>query len=347
MRKRGLVILVAFLVAFSLIQTTAAHVPLFMVGGHSLDEAVPIENPTKSWVIYSTIDEIDEPHYFYLDMQVGERIRLMLMVPIPDGNQGFRPRLALMGDSLTNMSTPPGTLEIPSGAQVMILEPESLIPEYEGFTPTSFYVLYDLDIQAPSTGRYYLAYYEPVMTGNFAIAVGYQEIFSFTEWVTVPFTVLITHLWNHQTPLIIIAPILMTILLGFVLIFWHYPHLREEPQFLTWMGISIGLLFIASGIFLLYQMAIALLQVPANPQIAITIVFGAIPIILGLLAIRRFVLVDWQHKPRQLIVLFVLAISALFLWAGWIIGPILLMLIAAIASIQLLLELRTSQVIME
>lgn len=347
MRKRGLVILVGFLVAFSLIQTTAAHVPLFMVGGHSLDEAVPIENPTKSWVIYSTIDEIDEPHYFYLDMQVGERISLMLMIPIPDGDQGFRPRLALMGEGLTNMSTPPGTLEIPSGAQVMILEPEPPIPEYEGFTPTSFYVLYDLDILAPSTGRYYLAYYEPVMAGNFAIAVGYQETFSFTEWVTVPFTVLITHLWNHQTPLTIIAPILLTLLLGFVLIFWRYPRLREDPQLLTWMGITIGLLFIASGIFLLYQMGFALLQVPASPQIAITIVFGAIPIILGLLAIRRFVLVDWQHKPRQLIVLFILAISALFLWAGWIIGPILLMLIAAIASIQLLLERRTSPVIME
>jgi hypothetical protein len=347
MRNRGLVILVGFLVAFSLIQPTAAHVPLFIVGGHSLDEAVPIENPTKSWVIYSTIDEIDEPHYFYLDMLVGERIRLMLMVPIPDGDQGFRPRLALMGDGLTNMSMPPGTLEIPSGAQVMILEPESLIPEYEGFTPTSFYVLYDLDILAPSTGRYYLAYYEPVMAGNFAIAVGYQETFSFIEWVTVPFTVLITHLWNHQAPLTIIAPILMTFLLGLVLIFWRYPRLREEPQLLTWLGNIIGLSFIASGVFIFYQMGIALLQVPVSPQIAITIIFSAIPIILGLLTIRNFVSIDWQHKPRQLIVLFILAISALFLWAGWILGPILLMLTTAIASIQLFLEYRTSPIITE
>ena len=337
MRKRGLVILFGFLVAFSLIQTTAAHVPLFMVGGHSLDEAVPIENPTKSWVIYSTINEIDEPHYFYLDMQVGERIRLMLMVPILEGDQGFRPRLALMGDGLTNMSTPPGNLEIPSGAQVMILEPESLIPEYEGFTPTSFYMLYDLDILAPSTGRYYLAYYEPVMAGNFAIAVGYQETFSFIEWVTVPLTVLITHLWNHQAPLTIIAPILMTFLLGLVLILWRYPHLREAPQLLTWLGNTIGLLFIASGIFIFYQMGIALLQVPASPQIAITIILGAIPIILGLFVIRSFISIHWQHKPRQLIFLFILAISGLFLWAGWILGPILLMLIAAIASIQLFL----------
>jgi hypothetical protein len=347
MRNRGLVILVGFLVAFSLIQPTAAHVPLFIVGGHSLDEAVPIENPTKSWVIYSTIDEIDEPHYFYLDMLVGERIRLMLMVPIPDGDQGFRPRLALMGDGLTNMSMPPGTLEIPSGAQVMILEPESLIPEYEGFTPTSFYVLYDLDILAPSTGRYYLAYYEPVMAGNFAIAVGYQETFSFIEWVTVPFTVLITHLWNHQAPLTIIAPILMTFLLGLVLIFWRYPRLREEPQLLTWLGNIIGLSFIASGVFIFYQMGIALLQVPVSPQIDITIIFSAIPIILGLLTIRNFVSIDWQHKPRQLIVLFILAISALFLWAGWILGPILLMLTTAIASIQLFLEYRTSPIITE
>jgi len=185
------------------------------------------------------------------------------------------------------------------------------------------------------------------MPGNFAIAVGYQETFSFTEWVTVPFTVLITHLWNHQTPLTIIAPILLTLLLGFVLLLWRYPHLRTKQELITWVGITVGLLFIASGILILYQMGIALLQVPASPQIAITILFGTIPIILGLLAIRSFVSTDWQHKPHQLLLLFILAILALFLWAGWILGPILLMLASAIASIQLLLERRTSAAGME
>ena len=340
MRKRGLIVILGFVIAFSLIQTTAAHVPLFMEGGHSLDAAVPIENPTKSWVIYSLIHEAAEPHYFYFDLPAGARIRLMLMVPIPEVAAGFRPELALMGTGLTNLSTPAAYLEIPSGAGVMILEPTTPHPEYEGFTPTSFAQLYNLDIIAPSTGRYYLAYYEPIMAGNFAIAIGYEESFSFVEWVTIPFTVLVTHLWNHQSPVGLVAPVLITLLLGFVLLFWRFPALRSKEHLLTWTGISAGLLFIASGVFLFYQMGLALLLVPVNAQIGITILFATLPIVLGVFTIRNCISSDWRHQPRQLIILFVLSLLALFLWAGWIIGPILLLITAIIPTIQLVLARR-------
>ncbi len=342
MRKRGLIIILGFLIVFSLIQTTAAHVPLFMEGGHSIDEAVPIENPTKSWVIYSLIHEAAEPHYFAFDLPAGAHIRLMLMVPVLEAAIGFRPELALMGNGLTNLSTPPGYLEIPSGAQVMILEPTSPHPEYEGFTPTSFSQLYDLDIVAPTTGRYYLAYYEPNMAGNFAIAIGYEESFSFVEWVTIPFSVLVTHIWNHQTPAGLIAPVLITLLLGFLLIFWRFPALRTRAQLSSWLGITTGLLFIASGVFLFYQMGLALLLVPLNAQVAITIIFATLPIVLGVFTIRSCVSTDWQHQPRQLIILIILSLLALFLWAGWIIGPVLLLITATIPSIQLILARRTT-----
>jgi hypothetical protein len=341
MRKQGLIIILGVIIAFSFIQSTAAHVPLFMEGGHSLDEAVPIENPTKSWVIYSLIHEAAEPHYFYFDLPAGARIRLMLMVPIPEANIGFRPELALMGNGLTNLSTPPPYLEIPDGAEVMILEPTTPHPEYEGFTPTSFSQLYDLDIVAPTTGRYYLAYYEPNMPGNFAIAIGYEESFSFIEWVTIPFTVLVTHLWNHQTPVGLLAPVLITLLLGLSLIFWRFPDLRTKNQLLSWLGISTGLLFIASGVFVFYQMALALLLVPISGQIGITILFAALPIILGIFTIRSCVSNDWQHEPKQRVILFVLSVLALFLWAGWIIGPVLLMVTAVIPSVQLVLTHQT------
>ncbi len=338
MRKRGLIIILGFIVAFAFIQTTAAHVPLFMEGGHSLDEAVPIENPIKSWVIYSLIHEAAEPHYFYFDMPAGEHIRLMLLVTVPDGNLGFRPRLALMGNGLTNLSTAPDYLEIPSGAQVMILEPSTPHPEYEGFTPTSFYQLYDLDLVAPTTGRYFLAYYEPNMPGNFAIAFGYQEIFSFTEWVTVPLTVITTHLWNRQSLVTLLVPVLLSLIIGLGLIFWRYPNLRSTKHLITWSGLLTGLLFLASGIFLLYQMGLALLLVPANFQIAITLIFAALPLLFGGLTLRSFLSTDWQNQPRQLLLLYALAILSLFLWAGWILGPILLLITATIPSIQLLLR---------
>jgi hypothetical protein len=340
MRKRGLVLFLGFIVTFALIQTVAAHVPLFMEGGHTLEEAVVIENPTKSWVIYSMIDEVAEPHYFNFEMQAGERIRLILHVPVPDGLQGFRPHLALMGNGLTNLSTPPDYLEIPSGAGVMILEPTTPHPEYEGFTPTSFYELYDLDITAPTTGEYYLAYYEPTRTGNFAVAIGYQEIFTITEWITVPFNVLVTHLWNYQAPFTLILPVLITLLIGYSLLYWRYPTLRTREQILSWLGITAGLLFIASGVFIFYQMVYALLQVPANMQIGITIAFGLLPVVLGLFTLRTCLSTEWTQKPRQLVLLFILGSLALFFWAGWILGPSVLLITTIIPSIQLLVARR-------
>ena len=341
MRRRALLVLVGFLLVFSLMQTAVAHVPLFMEGGHDLDDAVVITNPTKSWVLYSTIDEIAEPHYFYFDMHAGQHIRLILNIPVPDGARGFRPRLALMGPGLTNLSTPPVYLEIPTGAGVMILEPTTPHLEFEGFTPTAFLELYDLDLSAPTTGRYYLAYYEPTMTGNFAVAIGYEETFTFVEWVTVPLTVLITHTWNYQTPLTLLTPLLLTLLLGFLLLYWRYPILRTRNQFLTWLGLTAALLFIASGVFIFYQLVLALLQVPANLLIGVTFTFGSLPLVLGFLTLRTCLSAEWTQKPRSLIVLLILSVLALFLWAGWILGPVLVMITATLPALQLLLAHQT------
>ncbi|MDO8056352.1 MAG: hypothetical protein Q6361_05775, partial [Candidatus Hermodarchaeota archaeon] len=253
-----------------------------------------------------------------------------------DGARGFQPRLALMGPGLANLSTPPVYLEIPTGASVMILEPTTPHPEFEGFTPTSFLELYDLDISAPTTGRYFLAYYEPTMTGNFAVAIGYEETFTFVEWVTVPFTALITHTWNYQSPLTLLAPVLLTMLLGFLFIYLRYPLLRTRNQFLTWLGLTAGLLFIASGVFIFYQLVLALLQVPANLLIGVTIAFGSFPLILGFLTLRTCLSAEWTRKPRQLLVLIILGVLALFLWAGWILGPVLLIITATLPGLQLL-----------
>jgi hypothetical protein len=224
----------------------------------------------------------------------------------------------------------------------MVLEPTTHHPEFEGFTPTSFLELYDLDIYAPTTGRYYLAYYEPTMTGNFAIAIGYEETFTFTEWVTVPITVLVTHIWNYQTPLSLLAPVLITLLLGFVILYWRVPRLQSRTQLLTWIGITAGLLFIASGIFIFYQTVLALLQVPANALVTIPIIFGSLPIVLGLLTIRSCLSRGWTQKPWHLLRLIILSALALFLWAGWILGPVLLMLTAILPALQLLLARRMS-----
>jgi hypothetical protein len=129
---------------------------------------------------------------------------------------------------------------------------------------------------------------------------------------------------------------------GLILLFWRYPHLHTKRQVLAWLGITAGLMFVASGVFIFYQMGLALLLVPANPQVGITLVFGTLPIIIGLLTIRNCLVPDWTQRPRQLLYLFIFSVLALFLWAGWIVTPIFLIIITLIPSIQLVIARQAS-----
>ena len=136
---------------------------------------------------------------------------------------------------------------------------------------------------------------------------------------------------------------LITVLLGLVIIYWRGPTLRSRTHLLSWIGVTAGLLFIASGIFIFYQMALALLQVPANALLGIPIIFGSLPIVLGLLTIRSCISPDWTQKLWHLLGLIILSVLALFLWAGWILGPVLLMITAILPALKLLLTRRTAQ----
>jgi hypothetical protein len=212
---------------------------------------------------------------------------------------------------------------------------------YEGFTPTSFYLLSDIDLNAPESGYYYLAVFEPSMGGRYAITIGYRETFSLSEWLAVPFSVIIIHQWTGQNLIMILLPIALTLMAGSIYISYWRNDLLKTKNTLTWIGILGGLLFISSGVFIFYQMGIALLQVAVNSQVIVTIIFGLIPILLGIATLRILLANGWMQDKSRMLKLLMIGLMAPFAWAGYLVGSLFVILISLIP----LLKYKTSSMI--
>jgi len=213
-RRLLFIVTIVFSLSF-LVIVADAHIPVVPADGTTLATATEVIDPWKSWFYYSEIDA-GEAHYYTFEATAGERIRFMLNVPIPEGDQGFTPNLVLMGPGVTNQGTPPAFLETPPGAGIMVLEAAPLEPEYEGFTPLSQYKTVDLNMSAPSTGIYYIAVYDETTSGRYAFVTGYVEAYSILEWIMVPSAALTIIMWSGQNLLFILLPMLLPLILGLV-----------------------------------------------------------------------------------------------------------------------------------
>ena len=328
---RKIILALTILLTVSLmVSTITAHVPVSAQDGETLETAFFIEEPTKSWVIYSELHEAGHPQYFAFEMDAGTRIRMLLSIPVTADPTTFEPSIALMGPGITNSSSIPGFLEIPESAGVMILESESAIPAYEGFTPTSFYALIDVDMQAPATGEYYFAVYDESEEGAFSVALGYVESFTLDEWLLVPFSVMTIHQWNGQNLLSILAPMFATLVIGMGVLWTRRNEINELQNGISWFGALGALLFFGSGLTIFYQIIIAALFV-ANLQIIVSILFGVLPIILGVYTLRVVLTEKWQENRSLQIRLLLLGIISPFLWAGLLVGPTMVLLTAVFA----------------
>ncbi len=316
-----------------LIYPIAGHVPVSTQDGETLETAFFIEDPTKSWVIYSELHEGREPRYFGFEIEAGERIRMLLSIPVTENPDEFQPSIALMGPGLTNSSSIPEYLEIPESAGVIIFNSEPATPEYEGFTPTSFYALIDVDMEVVETGEYYFAIFENDEGGPFSVALGYVESFTLVEWLLVPFSVMTIHQWNGQNLFLILAPMIISIIIGLAYLLYKRNDLVELGNIVSWLGALSAVLFFGSGITIFYQMVIASLTA-INAQMVITAIFGMIPLLLGFFTLRIVLTNGWKSQRNNRLRLLVIGVISPFLWAGLLLGPVLVIIAAALASIK-------------
>ena len=325
--KKIVLVLTILLMLFVIATPTTAHVPISTHDDNTLETAFLIEDPTKSWVVYSDVHEGALPQYFKFEIDEGIRLRFTLAIPVIEDPDEFQPFIALMGPGITNSSGIPDYLEIPESSGVMIFDSGPASRYYEGFTPTSFYNLIDIDMQAPATGEYYLAVYEPDSGGLFSITIGYVETFSLYEWLLVPFNVMIIHQWNGQNIVSNLAPMIATLIIGIAILINRRDDYKELESGVSWIGALGALLFFGSGVTIFYQIVLAA-SFAVDIQILVSVMFGILPILIGYFTIQTVLNENWQRmKPMQLRLL-LLGLIAPFLWAGLLIGPTLVIMSA-------------------
>jgi len=145
-------------------------------------------------------------------------------------------------------------VEVPDGAGVTVLEgrqPERVT--YEPFGPSSFHSLGFIDLKSPTTGTY-LAVYGQDKGGHYGVTVGYVEIFSVQKRITTPIRLVSVYHCSGESLALIFAPVAAVIFLGLFLIGKRLLDLDAPGR----LGSLAGLLFLATGGSILFQMDLSL-----------------------------------------------------------------------------------------
>lgn len=306
----------------------SAHSPLLADGNTSPGTAMEIEDTVKSWAIYSHLPQ-GEALYYTFDIDEGDRLLLNLIVPVQDGDDGFRPRMAFMAPGIPNEGALPSWVEVPEGYGYVVID--AALPEtatYEGFSPSSFYDLGRTDEPAPVSGRYYVTVFAPAsQEGNFALVVGYGESFTVQEWLLMPFSLYSVYHWEGQGPLEILAPMLFIFLLGSLLIMYYHGRRAEPLDLQHSLFMLSGLLLAGTAAITLFQTLISVRDSHLGPEVMISIALFLVQASLGAVVSRR----GWKVGPLTKVGrvrMSIVGLLAVLTWAGYLVGPVLIIVAA-------------------
>jgi len=317
---------ISLLICLLIASGVIAHAPLESGENESLETALEIPDPSKSWVIYSELHEGGEAQYFFFEVQEGDRIYVGLIKPVDSEESDFLPNFVLIGPGIQGNESLPEFIELPSDEEygyTIIAGEQPEEASYEGFSPSSFYDLGDIDLNAPASGKYYIAVYEWTQGGNYGVVVGYRESYALSEWILLPFDLLNVYQWEGQNLLTILMPLLFTVVAGIIFFIWRFKKGKTPKTLHEWLGSLGALLILGTGANVLYQMGYTLTKTSLVSEIVITIFIAIVPILIAI-GIFRILLKDSKEiNMKKSIKLIVLGILAIFAWAGLLIGPIL------------------------
>jgi len=149
----GIILLASALSCLLLIPEALAHAPLTPGDNESLATATFIPDPTKSWAIYGELHEGGEAQYYSFNITEGQRIHVSLFKSTNPEDREFAPGFVLMGPVINNQGASPDYVEVPVGADTLVMKgKQPTQATYEPFSPSSFYLLADVALDAPSSG---------------------------------------------------------------------------------------------------------------------------------------------------------------------------------------------------
>ncbi|MBD3206374.1 hypothetical protein GF319_08525 [Candidatus Bathyarchaeota archaeon] len=322
--KKGIIL--AILVFMVFVPTVIGHTPLNPKGdNHSLETAIEIENPTKSWTLYEEIHEPRHPLYYKLHLNEGELLRVSLFVPVAE-DEHFLPRLIVLGPDLSGQGNIPSYIESTSEYASVGLPSFRAEPEFEPFTPASYYYLSEYEHIAETSSDYYIVVYEPEEKGKFGLAIGNRETYTLLDWIRIPLDLIRIRNWEMQSPFIIFGPLLLT----FIAVFGFIYSREKIIGIHMWLAIAGGSLFIGSSVEKLVQVVYAQIYSGFSSTSILTLIIIVMQFALGYYVLRRTIN---ERRRKDLIFIASLigyGIIGFFVWAGLIIGPSLIIASAVI-----------------
>jgi len=326
------IILIAALV-FAPATIALAHSPVFPEDNHSPATAYQINDPAKSWAIYNALEH-DSGDYYKFTVSRGDRIQLSLLVPDSPSTSGFLPSFALLVPDLTQKDSLPAYVEVPAGYGTIVVNgTDPGQATYEAFSPGWFYEVGNLNINAPTDGTYLVVVFNHTHNddthnnthdaANYGLVVGYIESFTPLELIMVPYSAQEIYRWEGQNQFIALLPIILTLIIGGVILYWRSQRDRAPQGVSKWLAAFAGLAFLGSAVSIIYQVLLAFNVTGVTGEALITLILIIISIILALFTFMYAI----RSKPTltlwRRVVLIVIGIIALFLWSGLYIGPAL------------------------
>ena len=316
--------------ALLLVATPAlAHVPEFPGDNTSPEQALVVPDAAKSWSFYDHV-EGGQVKYYRLTFVAGQRLRFGTFTP---SGGSFTPSVVLMSESLNSSDRVPTGVTVPEGMGTVVFDGER--PDaatYEPFTPSANYHTVGVDRTVEEGGVYLLAIYEPRnASGPVGVTVGYEEEFSPTEYLTVPFDLVRIHLWEGQHPFLVAGPWFVTFLGGVALLHTQRRGNRRRPL-IRYGVISAALLVLGTGVSTIVQMGLALVATGPTSGLLVTAVLVVVPATSGAWVLRIGLRDDFVSEPRTRVGLGIAGVASLVTWAGFIVGPAVMLLAAVVPT---------------
>ncbi|NLI98044.1 hypothetical protein GX441_05210 [bacterium] len=154
-----------------------AHKPLEdNVKSSDYRNALKIENPDVSYVVYHEVSDSHPRIWLRLEAEKDYRLYISLGVPVINRLKNYRPAVALVGPGLPESKLP---FKIPPSSGAILFETDSIInPEFfhEPITNTDSWIYIKKWITLPQSGTYYIVGYHPKdEPGKLWVAPGTKE----------------------------------------------------------------------------------------------------------------------------------------------------------------------------
>jgi hypothetical protein len=317
-KTKLIMILTVFLLASILFPNAFAHVPI-QGEGYGIADAVFIDDPLKSWVIYTEYSD-NRPLYYAFNLSINDQLRAGLLTV----DQDFIPDLTILGPGLPLDFGEDfhDEFEIPEGYGLIHIHGErQTTKEYEPFTPSSYYHVIDVSITVNQSATYFLIIDAATGSGKVGVVLGYVESFTPLEWLKVPFDVAFVHHWEGQDYLFILLPMIIIVFGGLLLNGYYFKLNLNTSQFLAFTG---SLMYFGSAAIIFHQMIIALIGANYSSLVIVTPLFIILPVVLGYSILRKALQNNLSKGQKFRLVLY--SGLGIILWAGYIIGPLLVLI---------------------